>query len=249
MSKRDDINQLYDQSKKVNNICTALFWANVVISLILLFSSVPATSYLVITLAVISFLFMVLKVIDDGILWYKAESMRRKNSIQEAYKVKLDNYSTLEYYNNSMSDPESSYICNTFESIYFTKEIAERMQLKAVIKSIVSVIIMIIACRFITDDNLLLIIFQTGFSTFVIEDSIRLIIFVYRIKNLYAMAYNELVTVGVSNDRQRIWLKYFCTEYESIKAHYRIRLDESLFKKLNATLSSEWKTMLGEIKL
>lgn len=44
-------------------------------------------------------------------------------------------------------------------------------------------------------------------------------------------------------------LKFFCIEYESIKAHYRIRLSESIFKKLNPELSAEWDVLSEQIKI
>ena len=109
--------------------------------------------------------------------------------------------------------------------------------------------ILIISCRFIANDDILLVIAQTVFSAVVIEDAIRLIIFTQRIKTLYEEGYHELITVGISTTAQRVWLKFFCVEYESIKAHYRIRLSESLFNKLNPQLSETWEKLSSQIKI
>ena len=76
-----------------------------------------------------------------------------------------------------------------------------------------------------------------------------LIIFTQRIKTLYEEGYHELITVGISTTAQRVWLKFFCVEYESIKAHYRIRLSESLFNKLNPQLSETWEKLSSQIKI
>lgn len=83
----------------------------------------------------------------------------------------------------------------------------------------------------------------------VVAEAIRLIIFTQRIKTLYEEGYHELITVGISTTAQRVWLKFFCVEYESIKAHYRIRLSESLFNKLNPQLSETWEKLSSQIKI
>lgn len=104
-------------------------------------------------------------------------------------------------------------------------------------------------CIKVSNDDILLVIAQTVFSAVVIEDAIRLIIFTQRIKTLYEEAYCELITIGISTTAQRVWLKYFCVEYESIKAHYRIRLSEPLFNKLNPQLSETWEKLSSQIKV
>ena len=55
--------------------------------------------------------------------------------------------------------------------------------------------------------------------------------------------------VGVSKPEQLVWLRYFCVEYDSIKAHYKVRLSEAQFKKLNPSLSAKWKKILHQITI
>lgn len=249
MSRRDDINKLYQPSKALEKVCYALFTADIAISLIAACVGGSVISYLTVALVIIAFLYMAISIIDDGIMWFQAESARRKNSIQVAYDVRLDEYETEKYYNNNVGDPDISYATNLFESAFFTKEISEKMLLGAVAKLIIAVVVLIISCRFIANDDILLVIAQTVFSAVVIEDAIRLIIFTQRIKTLYEEGYHELITVGISTTAQRVWLKFFCVEYESIKAHYHIRLSESLFNKLNPQLSETWEKLSSQIKI
>ena len=249
MSRRDDINKLYQPSKTLEKVCYALFTADIAISLIAACVGGSVISYLTVALVIIAFLYMAISIIDDGIMWFQAESARRKNSIQVAYDVRLDEYETEKYYNNNVGDPDISYATNLFESAFFTKEISRKMLIGAVAKLLIAVVVLIITCRFITNDDVLLVIAQTVFSAVVIEDAIRLIIFTQRVKTLYEEAYHELITVGISTTAQRVWLKYFCVEYESIKAHYHIRLSESLFNKLNPQLSETWEKLSSQIKV
>ena len=249
MSKKDDISRLYKPSTILEKIRFGLFCANTFFLLIAACVDDNINSYITIVLVVIAFLYMSVSVIDDGMVWFQAERARRKNSIQVAFNVRLDKHNTLEYYNNNVSNPDIAYAVNQFESVFFTKEISERMFWRAVVKILVVAIILIIFFRVITDNSVLLIVAQTVFSTIVIEDAIRMIIFTQRIKVLFEEAYHELITVGISKSSQRIWLKYFCVEYESLKAHYRIRLSESLFHKLNPMLSEESKEICKQIKM
>ena len=247
MSKRDDINRLYQPSIILNKVCACLFYLDVIISFIAIYVGDNIVYYLTIVLVIISFFYMVIFLIDDGVLWYKAESARRKNSIQVAFNINMDKYKTEGYYNNKESDPELSYAINQFESSFFTKEICEKMLFAAIAKILIAVTVLIVACRLVSSDSVLLIIAQTIFSAFVIEDAIRILLFYQRISCLFDKAYQEFITVGISKDSQKVWLKYFCVEYESIKAHYRIRLNESLFKKLNPRLTKEWSKLSKQI--
>ena len=247
MSKRDDISKLYKPSKLLERICMSLFWANIVVSVINVFVS-KLSSYCTILLIVFALLYMLLSVIDDGCFWFIAERERRKNAIQKAYDVALSEHDTEGYYNNSIKDHELSYAANIFESLFFTKEISKRMVFKSCVKSFLAIVVLIVACRFVENDEILLIISQTAFSTTLIEETIRLILFLQRIRALYDDAYCQFVANGINKKTQRVWLRWFCVEYESIKAHYRIRLSESIFNKMNPELSKQWECISKQIK-
>lgn len=248
MSKRDDINELYQPSTILSRMCLVLFWSDVLLSLVLLAASDSFHSVLTLILVIIAFLYMAISVFDDGILWYRAERERRKNGIQEAFGVSLSEYSTEGYYNNDIKDTELSYAANMFESCFFTKEIGKRMLLSSIVKSLISIIVLFVACRLIPNDDILLIISQTVFSATLVEETVQLLIFVYRINALFDDVYHEFVTVGITKKDQRVWLRWFCVEYESIKAHYRIRLNENIFRKYNSSLSQKWECISSQIK-
>ena len=77
----------------------------------------------------------------------------------------------------------------------------------AVAKLIIAIVILIVTCRFVAKDDILLVIAQTVFSAVVIEDAIRLIIFTQRIKALYSEAYHEFITVGISTASIKNYLR------------------------------------------
>lgn len=247
MSIRDDISKLYKPSKLLEQICVGLFCANIIVSIINLFVS-ELSSYCTILLLIIALMYMLLSVIDDGYFWFIAERERRKNAIQKAYDVALSELDTEAYYNNSIKDHELSYAANIFESLFFTKEISRRMIIKSCVKSFLAIVVLIVACRFVKNDEILLIVSQTVFSATLVEETIRLILFSQRIRALYDDAYCQFVTNGINTKAQRVWLRWFCVEYESIKAHYKIRLSESIFTKMNPELSKQWECISKQIK-
>lgn len=248
MSTGDDIREkLYRPSERLAKFRIVLFMANFIISLIAILygNYISIFNFLLLVIALFYTLF---SLIDDGHYWFNAERARRRECFQNAFKVRLDEYETQHYYNNNVADPELHYAINQFECIYFTKEICKAMRCRSILKSVCGVVILFLSCRFFPD-NILLIISETVFSTVVIADTVFLIIFTSRIEELYTTAYNNFITNGISNESQKVWLKYFCVEYEAIKSYYRIRLSESLHEKLKPELESKWRDLSKRIIL
>jgi hypothetical protein len=240
MSKRDDINRLYEASSIITNITNSLFWLNIGISIISLFSSNIAKDILNIIQICFSGLFMVLSIVNDCYSWYEAEKARRKNNIQIAFDIKFQELTTIGYYNNHISPSLLKYAVNTFESNYFSKIIAQKTMPKEFTKTILSLLVLLISIRYIANGDLLLIISQIVFSSYFILDAIMLLVYTIKISHWYDNAYENFITVGIKDKYQLIWLMYYIVEYECIKSYFKIKLDSKIFKKLNPSLSKEW---------
>ena len=184
-------------------------------------------------------------VIDDGYFWYEAEKARRKNSIENGLGIRLSELETEEYYNNQGKTLLEKYALNVLESNMFSKEIAGRMILWSCIRSVIAIAILVVACRFLPDSEFLLIIAQTAFSSYVLIDTIMLVFYRLRMDNLYKEGYTALITPGIKGKSRNAVLLAYSVEYEAIKAHYKIRLDEKIFKKNNGKLSEEWDRVLS----
>ena len=248
MAKRDDIKELYNYPKICERVCLILFVCNVLISVVYVFVFPIVQSILTLFLVFIPIVYLLITLIDDGLLWFKAESERRKNALQKAYGIILSEKDTEGYYNNNFDDPELSYATNVFESLLFTKEISKKMLVCSFSKSIVAFLIFLAACRYVISDDIFLIIAQTVFSTLIVEESLRLLVYSYKMNKLYDQAFNQFITLGITTNEQMIWLRWFCLEYECIKTHYKVRLNESIYNKLNSELSKQWEGMAIQIK-
>lgn len=247
VSKRDDVNVLYNFSKKIEQWCTILFWGNVLFSLGVALIDSGIQDILILAQILGAFLYIVLKSTDDGVTWYNAEKVRRKNNIQTAFDVTLVEQETEGYYNNSIKPSIKKYAVNTLESNFFSKHLAGKMLIKSICKSTLSIVIMIIVGWFVASQEVLLIIVQAAFSIYIIEDTVMLVIYKLRMDRLYDEAFTELITIGRRNDKQDVWMISYIVEYETVKAHYKVRLDSTLFNKYNSELSNKWENIEAKI--
>ncbi len=245
MSRRDDISRLYKTSSVLDRIEKVLFIIDAIAAIVALSNNHMVVSVAIIIQIVSAIFYFLSSVIDDGYFWYEAEKARRKNSIENGLGIRLSELETEEYYNNQSKTSLEKYALNVLESNMFSKEIAGRMILWSCIKSVIAIAILVVACRFLQDSEFLLIIAQTAFSSYVLIDTIMLVFYRLRMDNLYKEGYTALITPGIKGKSRNAVLLAYSVEYEAIKAHYKIRLDEKIFKKNNDKLSEEWVRVLS----
>ncbi len=245
MSRRDDVNRLYKAPGILDWIEKALFFIDVIASVVTLYSNPMAVSVAIIIQIVSALFYFLSSVIDDGYFWYEAEKARRKNSIENGFGTRLSELETEEYYNNLSKVSLEKYALNALESNMFSKKIAGKMILWSCIKSVIAIAVLVVACRFLPDSEFLLIIAQTAFSSYVLIDTVQLVFYKLRMENLYKEGYTALITPGIKGKGKNAVLLAYSVEYEAIKAHYKIRLDEKIFKKNNDRLSEQWNHVLS----
>lgn len=238
---------MYSRSNHAELICMGLFVINVICSILSAVITKCERAFSII-LIVVSVLYVLVSAFDHGILRYNAEKARRKDSIQDAFGANLSIYHSEGYYNNSLPLSEFKYAVNLFESNFFTKEISSKMLLFQIVKAIVSIIVFILTLLFIKSGSVMVAMTQSIFSSVVVISTIMFFIYHARMNQLFDEAYKALITVGITNADEKVWLKYYCLEYESIKAHYGVRLCTHIFMKNQVILDEKWKEILKMIK-
>lgn len=118
------------------------------------------------------------------------------------------------------------------------------MLLKVGAYALGAVVALVIACRFVSDGNVLLLIAQTTFSSYVLVDFVMLLLYKIRLEALYIEAYNVFI-LGSRTHINQAWIISYVVEYEAIKAHYKIRLDQKIFNKMNGELSAKWQDIVS----
>ncbi|MFW2502763.1 hypothetical protein [Clostridium diolis] len=250
MARRDDVNKLYLWPSRIEYIMKCLFWANAICSAMsCLFKVNNITSILLIVQIMASILYVVLKILDDNFFWYNAESVRRQTDIENGFGIDIIEYKTEEYYNNNLPNNATKFSVNAFESIMFSKTTAGRMMWKESIRIGITVFAFICVCLVYKDYSIVLIISQTVFSAYFIEEFVTLVVYKFRLEKLYDAFYKELITIGVKNENQRSLLLSYAIEYEAIKAHYKVRLSNKEFWKHNAETSLKWKQVYNKINV
>lgn len=244
MSRRDDVMELYKPSGILGKIEKILFSIDIIAALVSLASNQVISSIAVTIQIVVALLYFISNTIDDGCFWYEAEKQRRKNGIQNGLGTRLSEYETEGYYNNDLPPSLEKYGMNILESNYFSKIISGKMMIKTGLCAIAAVVALIIACIFMKNVNILLIIAQTAFSSYVLVDFAMLVLYKIRMEDVYNDAYNILI-LGNQTRNHQAWLVSYIVEYEAIKAHYKVRLDEKIFNKVNADLSVKWQNIVN----
>ncbi len=242
----DEISKLYKISQKFDKVKRICFCVNLAFGIGSFFLENSFLRITQITQIVLAFLFVIIDLLNDGVLWYNAENSRRKNAIDNAYQTNLTQYKTSGYYNNELPPSYFKYTINIFESNYFSLNVAKAMLPRVIAKVVFSLIILIVSGICLVTP-IVLIVAETIFSSCVVIESIELIIYEIRMKHLFDSAYTQLVINGITGD-QLPWCIYYTLEYESVKAHYKVRLDSNLFEKMNHDLTKKWEELEKLIK-
>ena len=245
MSIKDDVSKLYRIPNKLDAISRILFIVSVVTSIVALSNNHKITAITTIVQIVVAVFYCLINVINDGYFWYEAEKARRINSIENGLGARLSELETEAYYNNPSKESLEKYALNLLESNFFSKEIAGKMIYKSFIKSAIAVALLVVSCRFLENTELLLIIAQTALSSYVLIDTVMLVLYKLRMDDLFKDGYALLITPIIKSKNKNALLLSYSVEYEIIKAYYKIRLDERVFFKNNDILAKQWQQILA----
>ena len=125
----------------------------------------------------------------------------------------------------------------------YSKEISGKMLPGSIIKSLAAIIVFLVAYRYVGSCGVVLIVTQTVLSVYILQDTIMLMFYKARMDSLFDYGYKVLIINKTVDNNIAEYLAY-AVEYEAIKAHYKIRLNEKLFNKIKEDLEFRWKQML-----
>ncbi|GFP77443.1 hypothetical protein [Clostridium fungisolvens] len=250
MARRDDVNQLYLWPNRIESIIKWLFWINVACSLAGCIIKISTVANILLVVQILASVFyVVLKIIDDNFFWYNAESVRRETAIENGLGIDITEYETNEYYNNDLPNNFMKFSVNAFESIMFSKTTAGRMMLNESARITAALLAFVSTCLVYKDYGIMLVISQTVFSAYFVEEFVTLVVYKVRLEKLYDSFYKELITIGIKSEEQKSLLLAYAIEYEAIKAHYKIRLSQKEFWKHNTESSLKWNQICKKIKV
>lgn len=249
MAQRDDISKAYKTSKIICTWCLVLFWTNAILAFAALLPLGRFAPYVFVGQSVTAIAFVLLECTDELHFWYLAERARRRHLVENAFGIDLTNATTEGYYNNEFSHGEKRLIANAFESVFFTMRIVRRMLSWSLVKGAIAILTFIAVIMVSRDYSLFPVFTQTVFSSYMIIGTTRTLVYSSRLDHLYEEMYRTCVTLGISSSSERVRALVDVEEYECLKAHFKVRLSERQYVKLNSGLSAEWEDIAKKIKI
>ena len=250
MSKKDDVSKLYDIVISCKKLINFTFNLNIILSFVSIFFNYP--TILALQLITISINILV-SFLLDFIFFPKAEEERLRTNIKNAFGVDITEYNTEDYYNNTQPHSIHKVILNTFENIFFTKNTVDKMIFKDLKKPIFSIILLIVVFVCLGQRSVILIVFQSVFSSNYLIGYIKLLIFKKNLNELYSRYRSKLLSEcrkeGVDSliKEELVILITESVEYEMLKSSFKVMLDSAVFKENNEKWSNEWNEMVETI--
>lgn len=175
----------------------------------------------------------------------KAETIRRKDFIDNAFGTKLSNENSEEYYDNEEIE-KGLYkaLLNLFENSLFSKEISEKMLERKLKRSIIPALILIISAVYgFLGNQLMIPILQLFLSKEFLCKNIKLKSYNEKVENIYNNIATLCDTTKLSNKNilkyephiLNIWI-----EYESNISSSKLFLDGKIYNDLNPELTKKW---------
>ena len=181
----------------------------------------------------------VINAIKDYYLFPLAETIRRRDLMDNSFGSKYSIENSDEYYtNDEINEGISKLGVNLFQNVYFTTTISKKMRLKYIVKSGLFLVVFIwIAIYGLKNSVIALSVLQLMFSAFVFGDLIKLLFFVQRNQRILE---NMQSFFSGNNQTEAEIMKNF-TEYETNLAWGMILLDEKIFNKYNDKTEEQWQ--------
>ncbi len=242
----DEVQALYDKCDNITKISNLLFIINVFLSFILLFSFNGKEIIINISLILI-IIYVTLVNINDLYFSNLAENERRKSLIKESFGVKTTLKETKKYYNNNEKLSVKKFGLNCYESVWFTKNVVDKMLPFSIFKICVLAIIYIVLMINLENLNVLLVITQTLFSSEVIFSFIKLCYYKFQLEKINSEFEKIFFVSGANNENRDVLILDAVMDYECLKSYCKISISSKIFFNNNEKWSKEWKKLLKKI--
>jgi hypothetical protein len=247
-ARKDPIgDRYYKPLEWADRTLTVLFWISAFLSFVIVLGNRAAYTLLYDGMQ-IAFVLLVIALFIGGLAvrlyWFpRAEDRRRDEFLSSALDVALIYERTQGYYNNAETDPVRKLAAALMENCFFTRSIAADMAARE--RYLVIVYGAAFAVAILnrgTDLGVAAIAAQVVFSEQLLSHYVRLEWLRGRCDGLFRRLYDLLQSPPEEQSLNARVLDAF-SAYETTKANAAIMLSSRVFKKRNAELSDEWKSV------
>lgn len=251
----DEIGKYYDPISRMNKATEILFWLIASISLFMPYAATvlgntahDTANYVFLVLTLIYF---ILSQFSRFYLVPKAERMRRKQLLSDAFGTRLIHERTSLYYNNDYSSSVKRLGANTLENALFSKEIAATMLVSK--RWTVGIYVVLWVLAFALRHNslqLLTWITQVVFSGRVFAGWLTLESLRFRHERTFDQLHAHFLhDIGDDVPRAIADVIDAFVEYESTKSSAGILLSSKVFNQLNSEISKKWEQIKMDLKI
>lgn len=245
--RKDDVSKLYNISNNINNIANIIFLVNIICTFILTLDF-KYRSIVVVLSIILTILYVAIININEMYFNNLAESERRKSLLKESFNVSITLKDTKKYYNNKENPSIEKLGLNCYESVFFTKNVVDKMIFKDLIKMVLLVIVYIILMIQLENLDILLIITQTLFSSEFIFYFIKLVYYKFQLEKLNNEFQNIFFMTNKDEKTRNVLILDAVMGYECLKSYCEISTSSKIFFKHNKEWSNEWSNILKKIK-
>lgn len=245
--RKDDVRELYDISNNINGIANLIFFINIICTFLLAFDF-KYRSIVVILSIILTILYVAITNINEMYFNNLAENERRKSLLKESFDIPITLKDTNKYYNNKENPSIEKLGLNCYESVFFTKNVVDKMIFKDLVKIVFLVIAYIILMIQLENLDILLIITQTLFSSEFIFYFIKLIYYKFQLEKLNNEFQNIYFMINKNEKNRNVLILDAVMGYECLKSYCEISTSSKIFFKHNNEWSNEWNNILKKIK-
>lgn len=254
LNRIDEVSQYYRPATIVELIGAVLFWVIVLLSLWMPYSEKSVDFVQPILQVAFIVMVFVYFVISQTVRFYlvpRAERMRRKQMLSDAFGAPLSHDKTSLYYNNEYSPSVQRLGANAMENSLFSKEIAARMLSK--IRWVTGGYIALWLLAFTLRHNnleILIWITQIVFSGEIIARWLNLEVLRLRHERIYDQLHAHFLhNIGATSHRSIATVLDSFVEYESAKSSAGLLLSTKVFNILNPELTKKWSQIRQELQM
>lgn len=200
---------------------------------------------------VIIVLFALLKFAVSYIIFHTSFD-KRSDFVDNSFGTNYSSNKSNKYYNNDTIENGILRMgANSFESCYFTYNLAIKgLKNKWIINLIVAIIILSLAVQ--GYNTALTMVLQLTLPIYLISDAVNHSIFCLRVKNIldsFCRLYNDLKEEEEITSKKEPEIILTVLNYETTLSTFNLLISESLYTKFNPYLSKQWEKLKKQYNL
>lgn len=250
----DEVSRYYRSAGRLEFVVACLFWVNALLSLIILFSGdIPALWQRLLPIVfILTVLFQfVASQANRFYLIPRAEQLRRKQMLSDAFGTPLSHDKTALYYNNMYAPSIKRLGANTMENAFFSSEVAGKMLVtkRGLVLVYITCWVLLFSFRD-TDLSIMMWITQIVFSGDIIAQWLSLEALRARQERTYERLHHHFLhKIGSDSAKEIATILDAFVTYETAKSSSSCLLSSKVFHKLNPSLTKKWEQIRNDLEM